>query len=36
MKMKLDVSSEDNQKAADEFVAGARAILQTGRAGQGA
>ena len=31
LKMKLDVSSEDNQKAADEFVAGARAILQTGR-----
>ena len=31
LKMKLDVSSEDNQKAADDFVAGARAILQTGR-----
>jgi glutathione S-transferase/GST-like protein len=36
LKMKLDVSSEDNQKAADEFVAGARAILQTGRAAEGA
>ena len=35
LKMQLDLSSEENQKAADEFVAGARAILQTGRAGQG-
>ena len=36
LKMQFDLSSEENQKAADEFVAGARAILQTGRADQGA
>jgi glutathione S-transferase/GST-like protein len=36
LKMKLDVTSDENQQAADQFVAGARAILQTGRASQGA
>jgi glutathione S-transferase/GST-like protein len=35
LKMKLDADSAANQKAADEFVSGARAILQTGRAGEG-
>jgi hypothetical protein len=34
--MKLDADSDQNKQAADEFVAGARAILQTGRTGQGA
>jgi glutathione S-transferase/GST-like protein len=34
--MKLDVDSAENQTAAEQFVAGARAILQTGRAGEGA
>ena len=36
LKMKLDVTSEDNQAAADRFVAGARAILETGRSAKGA
>ncbi|HQR77953.1 MAG TPA: glutathione S-transferase, partial [Burkholderiaceae bacterium] len=36
LKVKLDALSEENQQAADQFVAGARAILQTGRASQGA
>ncbi len=36
LKMKLDVTSEENQAAADQFVAGARAILQTGRTSPGA
>jgi glutathione S-transferase/GST-like protein len=36
LKMKLDVSSSGSDEAAEQFVAGARAILQTGRTGQGA
>jgi glutathione S-transferase/GST-like protein len=36
LKMKLDADSAANQKAADDFVTGARAILLTGRAGEGA
>jgi glutathione S-transferase/GST-like protein len=36
LKMRLDADTEENQQAADQFVAGARAILQTGRTGQGA
>lgn len=36
LKMKLDVDSAENQQAADQFVAGARAILQTGRTAEGA
>jgi glutathione S-transferase/GST-like protein len=36
MKMKLDSDSKENRDAADQFVAGARAILQTGRPVEGA
>jgi glutathione S-transferase/GST-like protein len=36
LKMRLDADTEENQQAADQFVAGARAILQTGRTCQGA
>jgi glutathione S-transferase/GST-like protein len=36
LKMKLDADSAENQQAADQFVAGARAILQTGRMAEGA
>ncbi len=36
LKMKLDSDSKENQNAADQFVAGARAILQTGRPAAGA
>jgi glutathione S-transferase/GST-like protein len=36
MKMKIGSDSKENQDAADQFVATAREILQTGRAGKGA
>ena len=36
LKMRLDADTEENRQAADQFVAGARAILQTGRTCQGA
>jgi glutathione S-transferase/GST-like protein len=36
LKMKLDSNTRENQQAADRFVAGARAILQTGSTTKGA